>query len=197
MHSYQDAHQEALPWGSGPKFYGSNIIFAIDWAYHYHKKHLNICFAIWYLSHSYEVLPIDIENPYRLSSYSDIYRVLGIIVFSNLLLYVKSLPVGDNSTVNTLTSLHIFDQLGTENACLNIMLICRHGRSSCVQKYVTIWASFRSFYSNPTILETFRQKSMGQHGPGVLIVQSLRLKHKSNPSIVPKLEIVQRATNTF
>ena len=45
-------------------------------------------------------LPIDIENPYRLSRglyrYSDFFAY-----FSNLLLYIEIYRVGDNITANT------------------------------------------------------------------------------------------------
>ena len=53
--------------------------------------------------------------------YSDIYRytyrVLGIIFLQSLPLYIEIYLVGDNRIVNTSRSLHISDQLGTEDVC--------------------------------------------------------------------------------
>ena len=82
--------------------------------------------------------------------------------------------VGDNRrTVNTSTTPHISDQLWTENECET--LLCWF--------IVVIWAllsdniyrygrHFRSFYRNPTILETVSPGGfdcLGQHGESFFI----------------------------
>ena len=122
----------------------------------------------------------DTENPYRLSRASYIYlyiicRVLAITFEPSLPLYRydRNLPVGENRrTVNTSTTPHISDQLWTENECET--LLCWF--------IVVIWAlvsdnmyrygrHFRSFYRNPTILETVSPGGfdcLGQHGESLL-----------------------------
>ena len=47
--------------------------------------------------------------------YIYIYQVIGIIYSRSLLLFIEIYRVGDNRTVNTSTSPHNSDQLGTEN----------------------------------------------------------------------------------
>ena len=80
-------------------------------------KKINV--AAWFL-----VLPTDIENLWWFSRglyisrclYIYIYRVLGIIYSRSLPLFIEIYRVCDNRrTVNTSTSPHISDQLGTEN----------------------------------------------------------------------------------
>ena len=104
----------------------------------------------------------DIENPYRLSraSYIYIHKYIYIHTYKILTISPRCVNlnfdrVGDNRrTVNTLTTPHISDQLGTENMCETLW--CRF--------IVMIWAlvcddmyrygcHFVSFYHNPTILE--------------------------------------------
>ena len=60
--------------------------------------------------------------------------------------------MGDNRrTVNTSTSPHISDQLGTENVRETVMLIYRGAMSSGLQKYASIRTSFWIF---PPVLST-------------------------------------------
>ena len=94
-----------------------------------HSRQVNV--ATWIL-----VLPIDIANPYRLSRvwyiyiYIYIYRERQIFFWHHILaispavcrngsqMFIEIYRVGDNRrTVNTSTTPHIWDQLGTENAC--------------------------------------------------------------------------------
>ena len=88
-----------------------------------HSRQVNV--ATWIL-----VLPIDIANPYRLSSVTYIYRERHICFWHHILaispavcqngsqMFIEIYRVGDNRrTVNTSTTPHIWDQLGTENAC--------------------------------------------------------------------------------
>ena len=91
-----------------------------------HSRQVNV--ATWIL-----VLPIDIANPYRLWSvtYICIYIYIEREMFlaSHILaispavcrngsqMFIEIYRVGDNRrTVNTSTTPHIWDQLGTENA---------------------------------------------------------------------------------
>ena len=94
-----------------------------------HSRQVNV--ATWIL-----VLPIDIANPYRLSRvwyiyiYIYTYRERHICFWHHILaispavcrngsqMFIEIYRVGDNRrTVNTSTTPHIWDQLGTENAC--------------------------------------------------------------------------------
>ena len=90
-----------------------------------HSRQVNV--ATWIL-----VLPIDIANPYRLSSVTYIYiyikrhiyfwhHILAIspaVCQNGSQMFIEIYRVGDNRRiVNTSTTPHIWDQLGTENAC--------------------------------------------------------------------------------
>ena len=135
----------------------------------YPSRQVNV--ATWFL-----VLPIDIANPYRLSS--DIYRerekererhmssfwhhILAIspaVCRNGSQWFIEIYRMGDNrKTVNTSTTPHI---CGTENA--RKTMLCEF--------IVMIWVlvsnksyryqhSFGLFYRNPTILETVSTCSM-------------------------------------
>ena len=98
-----------------------------------HSGKINV--TAWFL-----VLPTDIKKHLcRLSRgsfiyiciYILLYRVLGIMYSRSLLLYIEIYRVGDNGrTVNTSTSPHISEQLGTENVCETLLLIYRNALSS-------------------------------------------------------------------
>ena len=103
------------------------------------------------------VLPIDKENPYDYWEGDYIYNIyiyeyvkFSASHFSDLVA-VKIYRVGDNRrTVNTSTTPHISDQLGTENACKTLLcwfivmiriLVC----NNMYQYQHCFW----SFYHNP------------------------------------------------
>ena len=68
----------------------------------------------------------------------------------------RNLPGGDNKiTVNTSTTPHISDQLGTENACETLLywFIVMIWAPVCENMY-RYGRHFGSFYHDPTILET-------------------------------------------
>ena len=118
-----------------------------------HSRQVHI--ATWFL-----VLPIDKENPYRLSRGWYIYIIYMSSSWHHILAIspaekIEIYQVGDNrGTVNTSTSPHISDQLGTENACLTLLcwLIVMIWVRVCNNMY---WYErhFGSFYRNPTIFE--------------------------------------------
>ena len=93
------------------------------------------------------MLPINIENLYWLSRGWYIYTYIYINFLasyfcdpSRCLAKFTGCQVGNNRrTVNTSTSPHISDQLGTENMRETVMLIYRSAMSSGLQKYVSIW----------------------------------------------------------
>ena len=123
----------------------------------------------------------DTENPYRLSraSYIYIYKICRVLAIhfnhlSQCTGMIGIYRVGDNRrTINTSTTPHISDQLWTENECKT--LLCWF--------IVVTWAlfsdnmyrygrHFRSFYRNPTILETVSPGGfdcLGQHGESFLL----------------------------
>ena len=125
--------------------------------YSCHSRQVDV--ATW----SFLVLPIDKENPYRLSRGWYIYICMYIyrcwvlcITQPGHAAYIdRNLPVGDNrGTANTSTIQHISDQLGTENACKTLLcwvivmiqvLVCNN-----MYQYEH---HFGSFYHNATILE--------------------------------------------
>ena len=115
--------------------------------YSCHSRQVDV--ATW----SFLVLPIDKENPYRLSRGWYIYILSS---FLHHTAYIdRNLPVGDNrGTVNTSPTLHISDQLGTENACKTLLcwVIVMIRALVCNNMY-QYEHHFGSFYHNPTILE--------------------------------------------
>ena len=63
--------------------------------------------------------------------------------------------MGDNSrTVNTSTTPHNSDQLGTENMSNTVILIYRHDMSFGLRWYVSIWTSFWIILQQFNDLET-------------------------------------------
>ena len=102
--------------------------------------------AAWFL-----VLPIHIENLCRLSRGLYIYISSYWHIFAIPPVFIEIYRVGDNRrTVNSSTSLHISDQLGTENVwetllCWLIVVLWVR------KKNVSMWTSFWIF---PPVLVT-------------------------------------------
>ena len=132
-----------------------------------HSRQVNV--ATWFL-----VLPIDKENPYRLSRgwYIYIYIIYMSSSWHHILAIspvekIEIYRVGDNrGTVNTSTSPHISDQLGTENACLTLLswFIVMTWVLVCNNMY---WYErhFGPFYRNQQFLRRFRLRYMCQNRP--------------------------------
>ena len=104
-----------------------------------------------------ELMKINFKIWSSLSLYIYIYIYISssCIIFSrSVLQYIVIHRVGDNGrTVNTSTSRHISDQLGTENVCLTLLcwfnvmiwvLVCKN-----MYRYERYLTHFESFYHNP------------------------------------------------
>ena len=126
------------------------------------KNNGNIDILIHFSSHSRQVyiatwvfvLPIDKENPYRLSRGWYIYIYMSsswhhILAISPAVYQIYR--VGDNRrTVNTSTTPHISDQLWTENACKTLLCWCIvMMRFLVCNNMYQYQHHFGSFYHNP------------------------------------------------
>ena len=133
-------------WETGLPVWGARIMETLTY-FSCHSRQVDV--ATW----SFLVLPIYKENLYPLSRGWYIYRCR--VLASHFSVYRSKFTGGDNrGTVNTSTTPHISDQLGTENACKTLLcwvivmirvLVCNN-----MYQYEH---HFGSFYHNPTILE--------------------------------------------
>ena len=135
-------------WETGLPVWGARIMETLTY-FSCHSRQVDV--ATW----SFLVLPIDKENLYRLSREWYIYIEMSSSLHHTLAYIDRNLPVGDNrGTVNTSTTPHISDQLGTENACNDelcwVIVMIRVLVCNNMYQYEH---HFGSFYHNPTILE--------------------------------------------
>ena len=117
--------------------------------------------VIWRHSYSYVVLPVDMYIHIHISGYTNIYRVIGII----LLAISPNLPGWAIIELSIRRQCAHYWSVGDRKRVVNIVVLnYRHDMRSGLQLYVLICTSFKIFLSRSNnFRDSFNCQSVGQH----------------------------------